>query len=212
MKIFIDSADLAEISVRHPVHVVESALAGAKAVSKVRWGVSVHLVVEEGPHPGVASADVLRRVRAMLAAVQMGHLELSVLLTGDDQIRKLNKIYRKIDRPTDVLAFAQREGELGGGAGRLLGDVVVSVPTARRQADARGIALTSELTTLLAHGVLHLLGWDHDTPAKDRRMRGETDRLCAVANDAARSLRVKGKTGKHPNGDSIGRRAARTAR
>jgi probable rRNA maturation factor len=141
----------------------------------------VRLVVEDGPWRGVSRADVTRRARAMLAALQMNDAELSILLTGDDQIRNLNRVYRKKNRPTDVLAFAQREGKHGERAGRLLGDVVVSIPTTRRQAEAAGHDLGAELTMLLAHGLLHLLGWDHDTPSKDRRMRRETQRLCAAA-------------------------------
>jgi probable rRNA maturation factor len=175
--------------------------------------VPVRLVVEGGPYRGVSRADVGRRARAMLRAVQMVDAELSILLTGDDQIQKLNKIYRKKNRPTDVLAFAQREGDHADRAGRLLGDVVVSVPTARRQAAARRADLSSELTMLLAHGLLHLLGWDHATPAEDRRMRLETARLCGVAEAAAQAHKqVKGRTKRLGNADSIGRRAARIAR
>jgi rRNA maturation RNase YbeY len=153
----------------------------------------------------------------MLVAVQMADAELSILLTGDDQIQNLNRIYRKKNRPTDVLAFAQREGQHGDHAGRLLGDVVVSVPTTKRQAEAAGRDLGSELTMLLAHGLLHLLGWDHETPLKDRRMRRETERLCAAADAAAcarrvPASRVKGRTARRANGDSIARRAARSDR
>jgi probable rRNA maturation factor len=149
----------------------------------------------------------------MLRAVQIVDAELSILLTGDDQIQKLNRIYRRKNRPTDVLAFAQREGDHAERAGRLLGDVVVSVPTARRQAAARSKDLSSELTMLLAHGLLHLLGWDHATDAEDRRMRLETARLCEAAEAAARAHpQVKGRTPRLRNDDSIGRRAARTAR
>jgi probable rRNA maturation factor len=147
--------------------------------------VPVRLNVEEGPHAGVSRADVARRARAMLDALQMADRELSILLTGDDQIQKLNRIYRGKNRPTDVLAFAQHEGELGDRSDRLLGDVVVSIPTARRQAEAHERPLVAELTMLLAHGLLHLLGWDHATAAEDRRMRAETDRLCAAADAAA---------------------------
>ncbi len=177
----------------------------------------VRLVVEEGPYPGVSRADVARRARAMLDAVQLTNAELSIVLTGDNQIQKLNRIYRKKNRPTDVLAFAQREGEHGERAGRLLGDVVVSIPTARRQAEAAGKHLGAELTMLLAHGLLHLLGWDHETPAKDRRMRKETARLCAAADAAAAAPRVptgrhKGRTARRPNADSIARRASERAR
>lgn len=181
-----------------------------------RPAVPVRLIVQDGPYPGISRADVVRRARAMLEFIQMGDRELSILLTGDNQIQKLNRIYRKKNRPTDVLAFSQHEGELGDTADRLLGDVVVSIPTARRQAEASGRDLVSELTMLLAHGLLHLLGWDHETAAKDRRMRLETDRLCAAAESAARSprvaRRVKGRIRTRANGDSIGRRAARTSR
>jgi probable rRNA maturation factor len=143
----------------------------------------------------------------MLAALQMEDAELSILLTSDHQIQKLNRLYRKKNRPTDVLAFALREGEHGERAGRLLGDVVVSIPTTRRQAEAAGHELGAELTMLVAHGLLHLLGWDHDTPSKDRRMRRETQRLCAAANEAepsrrARAAHVKGGTARAANGDS----------
>jgi probable rRNA maturation factor len=153
----------------------------------------------------------------MLVAVQMADAELSILLTGDHQIQNLNRIYRKKNRPTDVLAFAQREGKHRDRAGFLLGDVVVSVPTTRRQAEAAGRPLSSELTMLVAHGLLHLLGWDHETPVKDRRMRRETERLCAAAEAAARQHRVpappvKGRTGRRANGDSVARRAARSGR
>jgi len=130
----------------------------------------------------------------------MERAELSIVLTGDDEIATLNRRYRKKDRPTDVLAFAQREGRHGDPAGALLGDVVISVPTAQRQAVARGAGLMSELTFLMAHGLLHLLGWDHDTPAKDRAMRRETKRLCAAAEPAPRRARPAGrkKPGREP--------------
>jgi rRNA maturation RNase YbeY len=153
----------------------------------------------------------------MLAAVQMPDAELSILLTGDHQIQNLNHIYRKKNRPTDVLAFAQREGPHGDRDGLLLGDVVVSVPTTRRQAEAAGRPLGAELTMLLAHGLLHLLGWDHQTAREDRRMRRETDRLCAAADAddrqrRARASRVKRKTAPPANGDSPRRKGDRTRR
>jgi probable rRNA maturation factor len=171
----------------------------------------VRLIVDGGPHAGVSRIDLARRARAMLVAVQMEKSELSIVLTDDDQIAKLNRIYRNKTGPTDVLAFAQREGEPGG-RGDLLGDVVVSVETARRQADGRGWDLVSELTMLIAHGLLHLLGWDHQTDAEDRRMRRETERLCDAANVAASARgrgtprRVKGKTVAPRNGDSAPRK------
>jgi probable rRNA maturation factor len=140
----------------------------------------------------------------MIDALQLKKVEISIVLTDDERIHELNKIYRNKDRPTDVLAFAMREGEFGGLAGNVLGDVIVSVPTARKQAHERSASVLDEVTMLVAHGLLHLLGWDHDTPAKDRRMRAETDRLCQAAGRAGRSrgrkrlssARLAGATGK----------------
>jgi probable rRNA maturation factor len=151
--------------------------------------VPVRLLVEGGPYPGVSRAAVIARVRAMLEALAMSECEVSIVLTGDEQIQKLNRDYRRKNRPTDVLAFSQREGELGDSAGRLLGDVVVSVPTAERQARSEARGVLSEVTWLIAHGLLHLLGWDHDTPSRDRSMRREGERLCAAAQTARQKPR-----------------------
>lgn len=180
----------------------------------------VRLVVEGGPYAGVSRVEVVRRARAMLGALNRRTAELSLLLTDDERIRELNGIYRKQNRPTDVLAFSQLEGEEYVVTQNLLGDVVVSVPTARRQAEDRGCDLMTELTMLLAHGLLHLLGWDHDTPSKEGRMRRETARLCRVANSGAgargagrpRSRTPKRSTGATAFADSHVRTARRTAR
>lgn len=135
----------------------------------------------------------------MIQLLQLQKMEVSFLLTDDKRIHELNRDYRHKDKPTDVLAFAMCEGEHGELAGDVLGDVIVSVPTARRQAEERGATLIDEVTMLVAHGLLHLLGWDHDTPAKDRRMRAETERLCAAAAppvERARRARVAASASK----------------
>lgn len=146
----------------------------------------VRVAVEGGPWRGVPRAAIERRARAMLRALKLPRAEVSVVLTDDARIHVLNKTYRAKDRPTDVLAFAMREGEFSSIAGELLGDVIVSIETARRQAAERGVEPLAEVTMLLAHGLLHLLGWDHETAAKDRAMRKETDRLVAAASRAPR--------------------------
>jgi probable rRNA maturation factor len=151
---------------------------GAKATRAL---VTVGLTIERGPYAGVERREVRRRIAAMIDLLQLRKMDVSFVLTDDIAIHRLNKIYRGKDAPTDVLAFAMREGEHGDVAGSVLGDVIVSVEAAKKQAGARGIAVLDEVTMLLAHGLLHLLGWDHDTAAKDRRMRAETDRLCAAA-------------------------------
>ena len=112
---------------------------------------------------------VYSAVRATLKAHDAEPCEVSVLLTDDVDIRQLNRDYRGIDAPTDVLAFSMREGEEGDVNPNLLGDLVVSLETAGRQAATRdglgGVCGTLETETALltVHGMLHLLGYDHQT-------------------------------------------------
>jgi len=120
--------------------------------------------------PGLA-ARVAARGRRLLAALRLPEAELSLVLVSDAVMRRLNRQWRGADRPTDVLSFAQAEGQ-GGAPEGLLGDVVISVDTARRQARERAAPLTRELDRLLIHGVLHLLGYDHErSPAEAQRMQ-----------------------------------------
>src|SRR6185295_13836456 len=94
-----------------------------------------------------------RVARRLLRRLDLGETELSILLVNDREMRALNRRYRGIDRPTDVLAFAQREGA-GGMPDGLLGDVVISVDTARRQARSGRRPLGREAERLLVHGLL----------------------------------------------------------
>ena len=88
--------------------------------------------------------------------------EVSILLTDDECITILNGQYRDAEGPTDVLSFSQHEGEDEFvSEENVLGDVVISVETAKRQADERGADLDPEIDMLLVHGLLHLLGYDH---------------------------------------------------
>ena len=127
---------------------------------------------------------------------QIDNEEVSFLLTDDIQIHKLNLKYRGFDKPTAVLAFALSEGEFGGVATGLLGYVVVSVPTARRQAREATCPRVSELPMLIAHGLLQLLGYEPQTLKEARVMRKETERLCEAAEAAASPAR--GPTRKAP--------------
>jgi probable rRNA maturation factor len=111
----------------------------------------------------------------------MQRAELSILLCDDATIHELNRRHRRKNKPTDVLAFAMAEALEGPDQSALLGDVVISLDTARRQAEARQVPLLDEVTLLLAHGLLHLLGYDHQTRAEERRMTARTDLLRAAA-------------------------------
>jgi probable rRNA maturation factor len=132
-----------------------------------------------------------RQVRAiaqrMLSFLSRDAAELSILLTDDAYIRVLNRDHRGKDRATDVLAFPQEpEPEEGAelppsAPGQLLGDVVISLDTAERQARSRRHALLDEVSFLLAHGILHLIGYDHQDDAEEARMTAMTKRLLRAA-------------------------------
>jgi rRNA maturation RNase YbeY len=124
-----------------------------------------------GPRAAALATRLGRQAGRLLRALRLEDAELSLLLVSDRTIRTLNRRWRGRDRPTDVLSFAQQEGA-GGAPEGLLGDVVISVDTAARQAAARRASLGREGERLLIHGVLHLLGYDHErSPAEARRMR-----------------------------------------
>ncbi|HKY36158.1 MAG TPA: rRNA maturation RNase YbeY [Polyangiaceae bacterium] len=127
----------------------------------------------------VASGVVRQLGNAMLHALELEAVELSLLLTDDAGIRTLNREHRRKDKPTDVLAFPMAEGRPDRHG--LLGDVVISLETAQRQADARRRSLPEEVRFLLAHGLLHLVGYDHGTRAEKREMVRMTRRLVRAA-------------------------------
>jgi probable rRNA maturation factor len=96
----------------------------------------------------------------------------------DQQIKKLNKEYLRRSRPTDVISFSQIEGEFSHINPHLLGDVVISVETAQRQAKENNNTLPDEITFLLIHGILHLLGYDHEgSVRKAREMKAKEKEL-----------------------------------
>jgi len=111
------------------------------------------------------------RARRILRALDLATAELSVSLVDDGAMATLNARYRGIEGPTDVLSFSLVEGRYAERRGALLGDVVVSLETADRQARRARRTLDDEVLRLLIHGVLHLLGYDHEREADARRMR-----------------------------------------
>ena len=115
----------------------------------------------ESEHPDIDEKVIRQAASATLGMHGSQACEVSVLLTNDNAIQSLNRQYRDIDAPTDVLAFAMREGDSEPLNPHLLGDLVISVPAAQRQADAHNHSLDVELANLTVHGVLHLLGYDH---------------------------------------------------
>lgn len=111
--------------------------------------------------------------RSLQAEACSENCEVSVVLTDDGTIQELNRDYRGIDAPTDVLSFSQAEGEGGfetEAEENLLGDIVISVETAQRQAEQQGHSMEHEIDVLIVHGVLHLLGYDHAEPEEEKKM------------------------------------------
>lgn len=146
-------------------------------------------------------AQVVRAIDLALARAGLARAEVSLSIVNDEAIRRLNRDYRNVDRPTDVLSFSLWEGEDGGsdpfppealppeagvagpvpptwgaaGEPLLLGDVVISLDRARAQADEYGHGLAREFCFLAVHGTLHLLGYDHGTSEAEAVMMAEAE-------------------------------------
>ena len=119
--------------------------------------------------------------RATLAKIARNHCSVTISFIRDREMRQLNRDYRGLDKPTDVLSFAYHEGlsdnEPNHNAG-FLGDVIISVETAERYAREQGLSFTTEINWLVIHGILHLAGYDHETDngemrKLERRLRKE---------------------------------------
>lgn len=111
---------------------------------------------------GIDEEKLRRRAARALSVLECEGAELSVWLCRDAEIQDLHGRYLGDPTPTNVMSFAQREGEFGDRNPDLLGDVVISVETAARDAAEAGTPLEDEVTFLLLHGILHLLGYDHE--------------------------------------------------
>ena len=139
------------------------------------------VIISNYPEELSFPAEIEENVRA--AAKKVGELygvengEVSVTLTNNDYIHQLNRKYRQIDRPTDVLSFALNESEEpdieNGPDINVLGDIILSVERAEEQAADYGHSLRREIAFLTVHGMLHLLGYDHMEEADRLEMEKE---------------------------------------
>lgn len=120
-------------------------------------------VLNSTPLKGVEIQGVIKRAAEKALLMEKSEdCEVSIFLTDDAEIHRLNELYRGVDRPTDVLAFAMREGMDSDLNQEILGDVVISIPRAEQQASIYGHSLEVEISLLVSHGVLHLLGYEHE--------------------------------------------------
>jgi probable rRNA maturation factor len=140
--------------------------------------------------PKSERAQVLRTVRRVLRATLLGERVLGIVFVNDLEIRALNRAWRRIDAATDVLSFCAQEGEPVPGDEDAIGDLVVSVDTCRRQARALGHDLAMEAAVLVAHGLCHLGGLDHERSAESARIQAACEQtlLGAAGLDPAAAL------------------------
>ena len=125
-------------------------------------------ITRRGAGTKYPAAELRKIAVVLLRKLGNNRAELSVALVGDKEMRPLNAKYRKKNQTTDVLSFAVDDQPSA--QGNLLGDIIISVEQARRQARQRKVTLKSEMATLLIHGMLHLLGHDHERSQRQARI------------------------------------------
>jgi rRNA maturation RNase YbeY len=150
----------------------------------------------------ILGARLLRRdadaavaaVRAVFRAARFGRVDVGVTFVLDAEMRALNRRWRKKDKPTDVLSFAAWDGEPIAGDDRFLGDLVISVETAARQARACDHDVVTEVGVLVAHGLVHLAGLDHERSAAEheRQLMVEMNILAHAGIDPTAALAGRG--------------------
>lgn len=146
-------------------------------------------------------AAIRAAIVATLAAHTASDAAVTVVLTTDDEVRALNAQFRGVDAPTDVLSFPAREtqpdaptlvlpAEMAAELERYLGDLVIAYPYSARQAAHYGNSITAELQLLAVHGVLHLLGYDHQDATSEAVMWAQQERVLAQFGHAALARRT----------------------
>jgi probable rRNA maturation factor len=130
----------------------------------------------------IDSEDINKKLGAVMKKLGCLNQEISILFTDDNNIRKLNQQFRNINQATDVLSFPQDTNEDPITPGEIiLGDIAVSLDTAQAQAKEHGLTFKEEIILLLIHGILHLLGYDHEiSEQEDERMRIKTRELFSL--------------------------------
>jgi rRNA maturation RNase YbeY len=137
------------------------------------------LLRNDHPQVNIESDDIIKRIEMVMSKLDCLDEEVSILLTADEDIRKLNQQFRNIDQPTDVLSFPQNADEHPSFPGEvILGDIAVSLDTAQAQAKEHDLTFDEEIILLLIHGILHLLGYDHEiSEQEEEKMRSKTREL-----------------------------------
>ena len=141
----------------------------------------IHVQLMPGSRGKITAAELRRVAGSVMAAEGVAPaVEIEVVLADETTVRDLNRLYRGKDEPTDVLSFAAMEGEAFLAApdeAPSLGEVVICLPIAKAQASDAGRAAAGEVAHLLTHGLLHLLGYDHEEDSESQRMKAREDEL-----------------------------------
>ena len=159
----------------------------------------IFIRIDEHFEASVEEAWLTAAVQATLLACGQSERSLSILVVDDDEVQRYNRDYRQQDAPTDVLSFATQEGaafdseipdDLAAELDTELGDLLLAFPYASRQSRQFGHSLVAELQLLVVHGTLHLLGYDHDTAARQSEMWRKQDEILSTltAEDLAPRL------------------------
>ena len=145
----------------------------------------INVLLDEGFKKALDKAWLRNVAQEVLKAEGQSNVEMGILITGDERIKQLNKEYLDEDKPTDVLSFAMMESAKGDTTSfptppdgtKHLGEVIISYPQAVKQAEEHKHSAKKEGAVLLIHGVLHLLGYDHDVPETQKRMEARETEL-----------------------------------
>jgi len=132
------------------------------------------------PFHGIGEGDITLIAENAARRMELDNAVITFIITDNDYIRTINRDYRKKDSPTDVISFAYREDPFPGieDVQEELGDIYLSIERAREQAEEYGVTLADELKRLIVHGMLHLLGYDHETSPEDEAvMRAKEEEI-----------------------------------
>jgi probable rRNA maturation factor len=164
--------------------------------------IDIAIQIDEEYAPQVDEENLRAAAAATLAACAIDEAELTIVVTSDEAVQTLNRDYRGIDAPTDVLSFAAQDGEegetghdlalppeLAAELDRYLGDIIIAYPYTIHQAAHYGSTPAAELRLMVVHGVLHLLGDDHDSPEAEAAMWARQEAVLAQFGDQGLSQR-----------------------
>jgi probable rRNA maturation factor len=129
----------------------------------------------------IALPRVRQAINSVLKLLDSSDSEISVLFVNDEEITEINRQYLNRNRPTNVIAFPMREGDFGEINPHILGDIIISVDTALRDADKEDLSFDDEIMYLIIHGLLHLLGYDHEKSQEDAKIMKEKEREVFLA-------------------------------